>query len=81
MLHTKFPRNWPIHPLILEKKVLEVFSPYMGIVAILIMWPRSFRGTFFSLKPWRVHMNADFKSVVSEKQMFENVYGQKMQAC
>ena len=34
MLHTKFRGNRPPVP---EKKALEVFLPFMGMVAILVM--------------------------------------------
>ena len=37
MLHTS-PKV--IGPLVLEKKIFEGFLPYMGMVAILVMWPR-----------------------------------------
>ena len=30
-----------IGPPVLEKKSVEVFLPHMGVVAMLIMWPRS----------------------------------------
>ena len=35
MLHTKFRENRPD-----EKKIFEGFLPYMGVAAILVMWPR-----------------------------------------
>ena len=28
-----------IGPLVLEKKIFEGFLPYMGMAAILVMWP------------------------------------------
>ena len=34
MLHTKLRKNWPPVP---EKKVFEVFLPYKGVAAILVM--------------------------------------------
>ena len=37
MRHTK-PQS--LAPLLLEKKIFEGFLPYMGVAAILVMWPR-----------------------------------------
>ena len=34
-------------PLVLEKKIFEGFLPYMGMVAILVMWSRPSEQTFF----------------------------------
>ena len=42
MLHTKFKGHQPFSP---EKKIFEGFSPYMGMVAILVS-PRSHAQTF-----------------------------------
>ena len=39
MLHTKFPGHWYIASG--EEDFLR-FLPYMGIVAMLVMWPNSF---------------------------------------
>ena len=36
MLHTKFREL--VSP-VLEKKIFEGFLPYMGMAAILVMWP------------------------------------------
>ena len=30
---------------VLEKKIFEGFLPYMGVAAILVMWPRSHEQT------------------------------------
>ena len=35
-----------IGPLVLEKKIFEGFLPYMGMVVILVMWPRPRKQTF-----------------------------------
>ena len=34
------PSHKDIGSLILEKKIFEAFLPYMGVAAILAMWPR-----------------------------------------
>ena len=34
------PSHKVIGPLVLEKKIFEGFLPYMGVAAILVMWPR-----------------------------------------
>ena len=36
------PRVFEIGPPVLEKKIFEGFLPYMGMVAILVMWPELF---------------------------------------
>ena len=40
------PSHKVIGPLVLEKKIFEGFLPYMGMVAILVMWPRAREQTF-----------------------------------
>ena len=37
MLHTSFVEIGPAVP---EKKIFEGFLPYMGMAAILVMWPK-----------------------------------------
>ena len=32
-----------------EKKIFEGFLPYMGMAAILVMWPASYQKIFISL--------------------------------
>ena len=39
MLHTKFKA---IGPLVLDRMIFLYFLPYMGMAAILVMWPNSF---------------------------------------
>ena len=41
------PSHKVIGPLVLEKKIFEGFLPYMGMVAILVMWPRPREQTLF----------------------------------
>ena len=36
-----------ISPAVLEKKIFEGFLPYMGMTAILVMWPGPHMQTFF----------------------------------
>ena len=40
------PSHKVIGPLVLEKKIFEWFLSYMGVAAILIMWPRPREQTF-----------------------------------
>ena len=55
-----------------KKKIFEGFLPYMGIVAILVMWPASCHQIFISL-----YLKAFIKNLVqigkavSEKILFE----------
>ena len=62
---------------VLEKKIFEGFLPYMGLAAILVMWPASCHQIFISLylkaciqNTGRVHIG----TVVSEKIQFEFLY-------
>ena len=61
-----------IGPPVPEKKSFKGFLPYMGMAAILVMWPVSCHQIFFSL-----YLKAFIKSlvqigiVVSEKIRFE----------
>ena len=61
---------------VLEKKIFELFLPYMGVAAILVMSPASCRQIFISLK-----LKASIKKylvqigkVVSEEIRFEFLY-------
>ena len=38
-----------IGPLVPERKIFEGFLSYMGMAAILVMWPASFQLIFISL--------------------------------
>ena len=38
-----------IGPAVLEKKIFEGFLPYMGVGAILVMWPATCSQIFISL--------------------------------
>ena len=57
MQHTKFSGNRStssreeveIGPPVPEKKIFEVFLPYMGVEAILVMWQASCSLIFISL--------------------------------
>ena len=46
MLHTKFYGNRPAGS---GEKIFEGFLPYMGMVAILVVWPASCHQIFISL--------------------------------
>ena len=46
------PSHKVIGPLVLEKNIFEGFLPYMGVVAILVMWPRSHEQTFVPPSHW-----------------------------
>ena len=53
MLHTKFQGQRSIGSG--EEDFLR-FLPYMGMAAILVMWPGPFEQIFVSPDPWRLHM-------------------------
>ena len=62
-----------IGPLVPEKKIFEGFLPYMGVAAILVMWPRCPEQTFVPPthggSTWNL---ASIGSAVLEKKSFEN---------
>ena len=65
--------NSVIGPLVLEKKIFEVFLPYMGVAAILVMWSRPREQTFVPLSHWGSIWNlALISQSVLEKKIFEN---------
>ena len=45
MLHNKFRGNGQL----VQEEIFEEFLPYMGVAAILIMWPASSLWIFISL--------------------------------
>ena len=58
-----------------EKNIFEGFLPYMGMAAILVMWPASCHQIFISLYLKAFIKNlAQNGSVVSEKIRFEFLY-------
>ena len=58
-----------------EKKIFEGFLPYMGMVAILDMWPASCHQIFISLYLKAFIQNlVQIDTVVSEKIQFEFLY-------
>ena len=58
----------------LKKKIILKFLPYMGMVAILVMWPGPFEQTFVPPSQGGSIWNlASIGPVVSEEKMFENV--------
>ena len=59
-------------PLVLEK-IFEGFIPYMGMAAILVMWPRLYEQTLVLLSLWGSIWNlASIGQAVLEKKIFEN---------
>ena len=60
-------------PLVLEKKISEGFLPYMGMAAILVMWPRPREQIFVPPthggSTWNL---ASIGPAVLEKKIFEN---------
>ena len=67
------PSHKVIGPLVLEKKIFEEFLPYMGVAAILVMWPRPCEQTFVPPSHWGSIWNlALIGQVVLEKKIFEN---------
>ena len=66
------PRFVEIGPLVPEKKIFEGFLPYMGVVAILVMWPATCHQIFISLYLKAFIQNlVQLDTVVSEKIQFE----------
>ena len=57
MLHTKFQGHWPFGSK--EEDFLR-FLPYMGMAAILVMWPGPFEQSFVPPSPQKRHMKSDF---------------------
>ena len=73
MLHTKFQGHWSIGSG--EEDFLR-FLPYMGMAAMLVMWPSSFEQLFFPKGPEGCIWNlVAIGPVVSEKKSFEIVDG------
>ena len=65
------PSHKVIGPLVLEKKILEGFLPYMA--ATLVMWPRPREQTFVPPSHWGSIWNlASIGPAVLEKKKFEN---------
>ena len=63
-----------IGPPVPEKKIFEGFLPYMGMVAILVTWPRCREQTFVPPTQGGSTENlALIRQEVSEKKMFEIV--------
>ena len=60
---------------VLEKKIFEGFSPYMGVAAILVICPASYHQIFISLYLKAFIQNlVQIGKVVSEKIRFEFLY-------
>ena len=60
---------------VLEEKIFEGFLPYMGVVAILVMWPASCHQIFISLYLKAFIQNlVQIDTEVSEKIQFEFLY-------
>ena len=69
------PNFVEIGPLVPEKKIFEGFLPYMGVVAILVMWPASFHQIFISLYLKAFIQNLfQIGTVISEKILFDFLY-------
>ena len=75
MLHTKFQGHWSTGSG--EEDFLR-FLPYMGMAAILVMWPRPFEQFFFPKGPGGCIWNlVAIDPVVSEEKSFEIVDGRR----
>ena len=71
MLHTKFQGHRPFGSR--EEDFLK-FLPYMGMVAILVMWPGPFEQIFVPPSHGSLIWNsASIGPVVSKEKKFENV--------
>ena len=70
MLHTKAQGHWPFGS---GENIFEGFLPYMGVAAILVMWPKSPEQTFVPLthegSTWNLAL---IGQVVLEKKIFES---------
>ena len=71
MVHTKFSRNLPVGP----GEEFQRFLPYMGVAAILVMWPASCHQILISLylKAF-IQILVKIGTVLSEKIQFEFLY-------
>ena len=75
MLHTKFQGHRSIGSG--EEDILR-FLPYMGMAAMLVMWPRPFEQLFFPKGPGGCIWNlVEIGPVVSEEKSFEIVDGRR----
>ena len=75
MLHTKFQGHWSIG----SGEDFLRFLPYMGMAAMLVMWPRPFEQFFFPKVPGGCVWNlVAIGLVVSEEKSFEIVDGRTM---
>ena len=75
MLHTKFQGHWSIGSG--EEDFLRLL-PYMGMAAMLVMWPRSFEQLFFPKGSGGCIWNlVAIGPVVSEEKSFEIVDGRR----
>ena len=64
-----------IGPSVPEKKNFEGFLPYMGVAAIMVMWPASCHQIFISLYLIAfIQSLVQISTVVSEKIQFEFLY-------
>ena len=73
MLHTKFQGHWSIGSGVED---FLRFLPYMGMAAMLVMWPRSFEQLFFPKGPGGCIWNlVAIDPAVSEEKLFEIVDG------
>ena len=57
VLHTEFQA---IGPVVLEKKIYLRFLPYMGMVAILVMWPAQIYINFTFFLTWTLYMKLNW---------------------
>ena len=68
------PSFMQIGPAVPEKKIFEGFLPYMGMVAILVMWPGPHMQTFIPPSHGGSTWNlTSVGPVVPEEKMFENL--------
>ena len=71
MLHTMTQGHWPFGSG--EEDFWRVFTTYMGVAAILVMWPRPREQTFIPPSHWGAIWNlASIGPAVLEKKIFEN---------
>ena len=69
MLHTEFQGHWPFD----SGEDFSRFLPYMGMAAILVMWPGPFEQTFVPPSQGGSTWNLALIGLVVSEEMFENV--------
>ena len=70
-----------VNRLLVVEKIFKGFLPYMGVAAILVMWPGPFVQTFVSASKGVSIWNLSLIGPVVSEKMFENVDGRTDNGC